>query len=480
MRKQHAPQARGWKGNLDVHSDRLTRQELAWLLTQEARSAAEKLRKGVAILSTPEVRALTSPPAPSVEPELNALDDAMKMLANLQHGTSTRGRRGRIDLAALLWEVAPSARVSIEPGSGTEVFGDEGELRRMLQVLVGASGPGGSLSELGTPDVAIRREGGDVRVSVTLGPDSSANAGTERAWLSRMATRYGGRLELEGGTEAMLLPADGASEEREVESLRRELEAAQRQGEAYARELAAVFSQSGAPPRPSSKPAEAGVTLAALSGLATALVPQIRSIFSNLERGLTAFHEARRRSEPPLPGAKDGDGATLAGQMALGSELVGDLVQLGQCDPHEASRSVDLVELLHQVVRELLPRAERRGVALQVDAAGCPAPDLQAGPAKLLVRILAGDAIAASPAGSTVTLRLEEREGRAVLVIHDGGPAIPVDAWSSLLSTRIDPSAIGRPTSVALFCAAALASHLGTEMAPMRAPEGKAAIVVKF
>ena len=35
------------KGDGTVHSDRLTRQELTWLLTQEARSAAEKLRKGV-------------------------------------------------------------------------------------------------------------------------------------------------------------------------------------------------------------------------------------------------------------------------------------------------------------------------------------------------------------------------------------------------------------------------------------------------
>src|SRR5689334_22342855 len=90
------------KGDRDLHSDRLTRQELSWLLTQEARSAAEKLRKGVAILSTPEVRALTSPPPPSVEPELDALDDAMKMLANLQSGpAAARGRRGRIDLATL-------------------------------------------------------------------------------------------------------------------------------------------------------------------------------------------------------------------------------------------------------------------------------------------------------------------------------------------------------------------------------------------
>ena len=193
------------RGERDLHSDRLTRQELTWLLTQEARSAAEKLRKGVAVLATPEIRGLTSPPAASIEPELDALDDAMKMLATLHTGGATRSRRGRIDLAALLWEVAPSARVSIEPGSGTEVFGEEAELRRMLQVLVSSASPTGGSSEMGTPELSIRRDGSEVRVSLTLGPDASATAETERAWLSRMATRYGGRFELEGATESILL-----------------------------------------------------------------------------------------------------------------------------------------------------------------------------------------------------------------------------------------------------------------------------------
>ncbi|MEO7113082.1 MAG: hypothetical protein ABI183_21770 [Polyangiaceae bacterium] len=110
---------------------RLTRQELGWLLTQEAMGSAERLRVGVQVLKT------NAPPAPLPEAEdpanhgldatLNALDDAMKMLSNLHTRPSgVKGRRGRIDLAAMIWEVAPDARVSIEPGpvdrSGTEVF----------------------------------------------------------------------------------------------------------------------------------------------------------------------------------------------------------------------------------------------------------------------------------------------------------------------------------------------------------------------
>ena len=45
----------------------------------------------------------------------------------------------------------------------------------------------------------IRREGELVRLTVALGPDSSATGETEHAWLHRMALRYGGSLVLEGG-----------------------------------------------------------------------------------------------------------------------------------------------------------------------------------------------------------------------------------------------------------------------------------------
>ena len=439
-----------------MHSDRLTRQELTWLLTQEARSAAEKLRKGVAILSTPEIRGQTDPPAPSVEGELDALDDAMKMLATLHTGGQTRSRRGRIDLAALLWEVAPNARVSIEPGSGTEVFGDESELRRMLQVLVGSTNFTSSGAELGTPELSIRREDNEIRVSVMLGPDSSANAETERAWLSRMATRYGGRLELEGATESILLPADGASDQREVADLRRELEAAQRQGEAYARELAAVFSYSQAPPpRFSSQPAESQRSLTALCAMAAAMSGELRSIFSTIERELVVLRE----SKTPLPIPE-----TLTQQTAIGSEIVTDLVRLGQCPVYESVQHVNLADAVRAVMADLEHRAIKRGVTLK---SHIPAHvDLESRPvtAALLARMLIGDAILATPKGRQVTVTVEPAGKGAAIIVADEGPPIPEEAMSALLSTRLDPSTIGRPSTIALFWAQALAQQLGTQL----------------
>jgi signal transduction histidine kinase len=443
----------------------LTRQELTWLLTQEARSAAEKLRKGV--LAGPEIRGATVPPAPSFEPELDALDDAMKMLATLYAGGSTRSRRGRIDLAALLYEVAPSARVSIEPGSGTEVFGDETELRRMLQVLVGSTNPAGGGGEMGTPELSVRREGSEIRVSVTLGPDSSANAGTERAWLSRMATRYGGRLELEGGMACIMLPADGATDQREVADLRRELEAAQRQGEAYARELAAVVSYSdSAPPRFSSHPAESNRALNAISAMSAGVSVQLRSLFRALSRADAGATPDRASSYPPAPGDP----------LDLGAEFVTDLARLAECPVYESIQHVNFADAVRSAMAELEARASRRGVNLKGQIPSHA--DIESRPATsaLLARTLIHDAILATPAGGTVRVSVEPKTKGLHFVVTDGGGPVSEDVLIALIANRTDPSTLGRPCTIALFIGQSLAHHLGAqlELAPVADGDTKA------
>lgn len=220
-------------------TDRLTRQELSWLLAQEAKSAAALLRKGVDSLKK-SLPPAAPPDGVEISTTLDALDDTMRALASLNVGSAAHGRRGRIDVAALLLELAPGAKVELEPGKGTEVFGDELEVRRMLQLLL-------ALGDA-TAEASIRREDDAIRTSVLLGPDSSGGTRTEHAFLHRMATRHGGRLELDGSHVVLILPADPDIERREVEELRKELAAAQEQGEAYARELAEMFTKSDPPP----------------------------------------------------------------------------------------------------------------------------------------------------------------------------------------------------------------------------------------
>ena len=199
------------------------------------------LRKDVTLLTQP-------PPADPavtdirVETTLNALDGAIDLLSELEAGPSAAKRRGRIDLVGLLMELSPSASLSFEPGAGTEVAADESELRRMLHVLVGQASSAAGAGKDASSGVHIRRENQWVRVTANLGPDISASSELERRWLSRMAVRLGGRLDLEGGTMSLVLPADASSDQLEMADLRKELEQAQQLGEAYARELAAVFA----------------------------------------------------------------------------------------------------------------------------------------------------------------------------------------------------------------------------------------------
>ena len=127
---------------------RLTRDELSWLLAQEARGAARALRDGVSQLGPQDPA--TVPPAklPQVQVTLDALDGAIDALSQLQSHRPGADRRGRIDVASLLFQLAPSARITIEPGAGTEVYGDEGELRRMLYVLLSQSSSSGCVGNV--------------------------------------------------------------------------------------------------------------------------------------------------------------------------------------------------------------------------------------------------------------------------------------------------------------------------------------------
>jgi len=459
-----------------VSKGKLTRQELGWLLTQEAQGAAERLRKGVTALTQ-------APPPPGVDPSgvdatLSALDDAMKMLANLhQRPVSVRGRRGRIDLASMLWEVAPEARVSIEPGSGTEVFGDEAELRRMLHVMLGHGSGSGSA-------VTIRREADEVVIGVVLGPESSANAEAERAWLSRMAIRYGGRHELEGSMELLVLPAEGVEARDDVAKLRKELEEARAQGEAYARELAAVWSageeaiaQSTGPPQAPTS-ADGHRALACFAGGVAAM---LRSTLSPVGRELGEIRTGApsRRSSPDLEVASrvdlDERVEGIRRRLLAVQDFVADLAAIGESDPHETARELDMAETARTEARALEARAARGGVTLAVRAVPRDQPAFtRVAPraVAVMVRLLVGHAISAAPRGSSVavTVHAATADLGVRVVVDDPGTIVPDVARKALLALEVEPGTFGRPSSVALFAAAEIASSLGARLEMADAP----------
>lgn len=271
-----------------VSRERLTRNEIAWLLAQEARGAAKALRDEVN-LEKAAVHAEEARDTP-VESTLDALDDAIDMLSALNTRTANKSRRGRIDLAALLCEVAPKARIAIEPGAGTEIYGEESDLRRMLSVLCAQAAPGDSS---GT-EVRIRRAGTSIKISVELGPDGSVTGELERRWLNRMALRQGGRFDLEGGTQSIVFQAEPwESEQRDLNELRRELEQTERSRGAYARELSGRLEMGELPsePPPPRQREALRERLTAARKSCRAIEQQLRTLAVALESDVEAARE---------------------------------------------------------------------------------------------------------------------------------------------------------------------------------------------
>jgi len=450
---------------------RLTRHELSWLLTQEAQNAAERLRVGVQFLRTqaPPPPEAAEDPAQGVETSLDALDDVMKMLSNLnqrsvpQSGNMPAARRGRIDIASLIVETAPDARVSIEPGSGTEVYGDEADFRRMIQVLIGhGSGEGAS--------VVVRRDGDEVKVSVSLGPDSSPTAETERAWLSRVALRYGGRHDLEGGGEVLAFPADGASDRSEATALRKELDEARKQGEVYARELAAIFDRgeevttvSTVPPAPGI-PSEA--RLVAMTKICSGVASELKNALGPAGKELASM----RRHE-----ITDEQLDTLRRRVAHTHDVIGSLARLGELRADELDTEVDLGEVARTVMKALANVAERDEVKVNVRIS----PEgsrvyVRRGPKALnvLIRELIAHAIEASPRSSSVDVSVVAPEGGAGarLIVDDSGSSLPASGRRAFLALETHAGAYGRPSGLPIFLAAELAACQGAMLELSDAP----------
>jgi two-component system, OmpR family, sensor kinase len=450
--------------------DRLTKNELSWLFAQEARSAASKLRAGVTIPPPDaELPLIVDESSSGVEGALNRLDEAVSALASLHGHPIARGRRGRIDVAALLWEIAPEAKVQIEMGEGTTVFGDEAELRRMLQVLVAQSGDPSGAS--GTQEISVRRMGDLVRIEVALGPDTSATHETERAWLSRMAIRYGGRLDLEGGVQVLSLAAEVDETQRELDSLKKELAAAQAQGEAYARELAALFSKGEAHAGPASvgpaslsgRPshrAPGDDSLAVLVAATRTIGAELRGIFSAIGREIA-----------PLRGhsGEVGEAAGSVGRhVTAASEVLSDLARLGACPLGELPRLADVAEMLRDLTRDEAARIARHDVKVAVTGAESAQDVVPAGALAVLLHALFAHALDATPPGETITIHLDapppagsdEGSPDIAVTFQDGGAPLGTGALSGILSREFETLAPGRRASIALVSAHALASHL--------------------
>lgn len=455
-----------------MSGERLTRTELTWLLTQEARSAADKLRKGVRLtLPPPDPAESGAEGDTGVESVLNSLDETMSALASLHAGTASRGRRGKIDIAALIWEIAPEARVQIDVGKGLVVSGEEGDLRRMLHVLMALSGDP-ALSR--TADVSIKRENDEIEIAVQLGPDNSSPQQAETQWLSRMATRYGGRFALEGDRQLLVLLAD--DEKSEVETLRRELAAAQAQGEAFARELAAVIGKSETPAGAtrSSQAPHQGDALPLLVASARAIVTDLRGILAAIGRDVGSLRQSTTSDAKEVA-------ASVQRHVLAASELMGDLSNFARCPVGELPSMRSLGDILRDVVKDGALRASRHDVTLELDIPGADLEEpLPSGVVSLLFHELADWAIYNSPAQGIIKVSVASTPSGTVVTFDDAGTAITPKARSGIAHRDFEPLAAERSGNLALIGACAVAAHMHVPLSVEDVPSGGVRVRVVF
>jgi hypothetical protein len=388
--------------------------------------------------------------------ELDTLDGAIEMLGALQGERGTR-RRGRIDVAALLYALAPQARIEIAPGEGTEVFGEEGALSRMLHVLLHQAVGDGPLASA-SPEIRVERQGDVIRVGVELGPDTSASSELERRWLAHMATRFGGRIELGGGRQTLLLPADGVDDKSEVVALRRELQEAQALGETYAMELATVLTavqsrteEHGAPPS-----SRADLSFSISTELAVALARATSHVY---EEWLQTLHERVEQAARAL-GPTELTRALLE-HTASGASLLSDVAAFGDISSEEATSLVSLTVVGRDLIEALADHAARNEVVLEVRV---PSDlDVTAPPRALavLVRAMASCAIEETPAHGSVVLTARRLGTDIELTVSGGGQQLPTTPVGSQHLSQNEATQVGRPLSVSLVVARATAVRLG-------------------
>jgi two-component system OmpR family sensor kinase len=121
----------------------------------------------------------------------------------------------------------------------------------------------------------------------------------------------------------------------------------------------------------------------------------------------------------------------LEAGVARASRLVEQLLALAreERDGRREHVPVTLADVAREVIEELLPLADKRGIDLGLERAD----DVQVAGDRDALRVLVGNvldnAIRYSPAGGRVDLSVERRDGvppSAVLVVADAGPGIPL------------------------------------------------------
>jgi signal transduction histidine kinase len=190
----------------------------------------------------------------------------------------------------------------------------------------------------------------------------------------------------------------------------------------------------------------------------------------------TSVTDLRRNQDQPV-GAVGTALEDIDAETAHLAALVDDLLLLARTDAGtiEIDRApVDLADVAVEAVGPLTAMAAERGVTLVAD----PLPAEVDGDAlrlRQLVKILVDNAVAHTPPGGSVTVRVRPADGAGVLVVEDGGPGIREEDLPHVFERfwRADDAPSGG-TGLGLAIAAWIVTRHGGRISAANRPGGGA------
>jgi signal transduction histidine kinase len=215
--------------------------------------------------------------------------------------------------------------------------------------------------------------------------------------------------------------------------------------------------------------------MAVLGTFASGLAHEVRNPLNSIGLQLSVLERRIARLEPPLAREMDDLAMIIRDEVRRLDRLVGDFLLFSRSGRLlEASGDLDAVAA--DVVTLLTPEADAMQVRLEWRRVGEPARRLRMDAEKMkqVIINLVRNGIEAQPSGGEVVVESGLVDGKARLVVHDGGPGLPdgIDVFQLFVTTK------AKGTGLGLSIVQQIVRHHGGEIRTGRGPRGGASFTV--